>query len=58
MFETDLGKVGIIICYDSWFPENDGRLLAYKGAELVLFPNACYRMRSLRESRQKKFLPG
>ncbi len=41
VFETDLGKVGIIICYDSWFPETM-RLLAYKGAELVLFPNAGY----------------
>ena len=41
VFQTDLGRVGIIICYDSWFPEPT-RLLAYKGAELVLFPNAGY----------------
>ncbi|MBI3922662.1 MAG: carbon-nitrogen hydrolase family protein [Armatimonadetes bacterium] len=41
VFETDFGKVGIIICYDSWFPEPTG-LLAYKGAELILFPNAGY----------------
>ena len=41
VFEADFGKVGIIICYDSWFPEPT-RLLAYKGAELVLFPNAGY----------------
>lgn len=41
VFETDFGKVGIIICYDSWFPE-PARLLGYKGAELVLFPNAGY----------------
>jgi len=41
VFQTDFGKVGIIICYDSWFPETM-RLLAYKGAELVLFPNAGY----------------
>ncbi len=41
VFQTDLGRVGIIICYDSWFPETT-RLLAYKGAELVLFPNAGY----------------
>jgi len=31
VFDTDFGKVGIIICYDSWFPEPT-RLLAYKGA--------------------------
>ncbi|HJN17049.1 MAG TPA: carbon-nitrogen hydrolase family protein, partial [Armatimonadota bacterium] len=41
VFETDFGKVGIIICYDSWFPE-PVRLLGYKGAELILFPNAGY----------------
>jgi len=43
VFETDFGKVGIMICYDSWFPEVT-RLLAYKGAELVLLPNAGYFM--------------
>jgi len=43
VFQTDFGKVGIIICYDSWFPEPT-RLLAYKGAELILFPNAGYFM--------------
>lgn len=41
VFRTDFGVVGIIICYDSWFPETV-RLLAYKGAELVLFPNESY----------------
>ena len=41
VFEADFGKVGIIICYDSWHPET-ARLLGYKGAELVLFPNAGY----------------
>jgi predicted amidohydrolase len=43
VFDTDFGKVGIMICYDSWFPEVT-RLLAYKGAELVLLPNAGYYM--------------
>jgi predicted amidohydrolase len=41
VFKTDFGTVGIIICYDSWHPETV-RLLGYKGAELVLFPNAGY----------------
>lgn len=41
VFQTDFGKVGTIICYDSWFSE-PVRLLAYRGAELVLFPNAGY----------------
>jgi predicted amidohydrolase len=41
IFKTDFGIVGIIICYDSWFAET-ARLLALKGAELILFPNAGY----------------
>jgi len=41
IFRTDFGAVGIMICYDSWFAET-ARLLALKGAELILFPNAGY----------------
>lgn len=41
VFQTDFGRVGIMICYDSWHPEI-ARLLAYKGAELILFPSAGY----------------
>jgi predicted amidohydrolase len=38
---TDFGRVGFMICYDSWFPES-ARMLALNGAELVLFPSAGY----------------
>ena len=41
VFKTDFGPVGIMTCYDSWHAET-ARLLAYKGAELILFPNAGY----------------
>jgi predicted amidohydrolase len=41
VFDADFGKVGIMICYDSWFPE-PSRLMAYRGAELILFPSAGY----------------
>lgn len=37
VFETDFGTIGMMICYDSWFPEV-ARLLAYKGAEAIFFP--------------------
>ena len=41
VFDTDVGRVGILTCYDSWFPETF-RLLAYRGAEVILFPNGGY----------------
>jgi predicted amidohydrolase len=41
IFTTDFGKVGMIICYDSWFTDVT-QLLALKGAEVILFPVAGY----------------
>jgi predicted amidohydrolase len=41
VFDLDFGRVGIIICYDSWFPEAT-RLLGLKGAEVILFPSEGY----------------
>ncbi len=42
VFETELGKIGMIICYDGDFPELV-RLLAVKGAEIVTRPSALLR---------------
>lgn len=41
VFETDVGRFGVMTCYESWFPET-ARLLGYKGAEVILFPSAGY----------------
>ena len=41
VFQTEFGNVGIMTCFDSWHPET-ARLLGYKGAEIILFPNAGY----------------
>lgn len=49
VFDTDLGKIGIMVCYDSWFTDV-AELLALKGAEIILFPNAGY-YRSLMSAR-------
>ncbi|MDP8217961.1 MAG: carbon-nitrogen hydrolase family protein, partial [Candidatus Theseobacter exili] len=49
VFKTDFGVLGIMICYDSWFPDV-AELLALKGAEIILFPNASY-YRSLMPAR-------
>ncbi|GAB6097905.1 bifunctional GNAT family N-acetyltransferase/carbon-nitrogen hydrolase family protein [Desulfatiferula olefinivorans] len=37
IFETDIGKIGILVCYDVEFPEL-GRLLAEKGMQILLVP--------------------
>lgn len=39
VFTTKFGKIGVGICWDQWFPET-ARILALKGAELLLYPTA------------------
>ena len=41
VFETDMGTVGMITCYESWFPDTI-RILALRGADLVLFSSEGY----------------
>ena len=42
VFETEFGRVGIMICYDIGFPET-ARILTLKGAELLLCPSAWHK---------------
>jgi N-carbamoylputrescine amidase len=37
--ETRLGKLGVLVCWDQWFPEA-ARLMALAGAEILLYPTA------------------
>ena len=37
--ETSIGKLGVLICWDQWFPEA-ARLMALAGAELLIYPTA------------------
>lgn len=37
--DTSVGRLGILVCWDQWFPEA-ARLMALAGAELLLFPTA------------------
>lgn len=39
VFETAFGKIGVLICFDQWFPEA-ARLIALAGAELIVYPTA------------------
>ena len=34
VFDLDFGRVGILTCYDGWFPESS-RILSLKGAEIL-----------------------
>ena len=38
VFELDFGKIGILTCYDGWFPE-PARVLSLRGAELIVWIN-------------------
>lgn len=38
VFETDFGRIGILTCYDGWFPESF-RVLSLKGAEILVWIN-------------------
>lgn len=37
--ETAVGKLGVLICWDQWFPEA-ARLMTLGGAEILLYPTA------------------
>ena len=52
-FSTRYGKVGVLICWDQWFPEA-ARLTALTGAQFLFYPTAigyqkCDRMESPRQ---------
>ena len=38
VFDLDFGRVGILTCYDGWFPESF-RVLSLKGAEILVWIN-------------------
>src|SRR5436305_4158442 len=38
-FETKVGKVGALVCWDQWYPEG-ARLTALQGAQVLFYPTA------------------
>lgn len=39
VFATRFGKIGILVCWDQWYPEG-ARLTALQGAQVLLYPTA------------------
>jgi len=37
--ETSIGKLGVLICWDQWYPEA-ARLMAMAGADILIYPTA------------------
>ncbi len=37
--QTSLGKLGVLVCWDQWFPEA-ARLMSLAGAEILFYPSA------------------
>ena len=37
--ETSVGKLGVLVCWDQWYPEA-ARLMALQGAEILIYPTA------------------
>ncbi|MGJ3493769.1 carbon-nitrogen hydrolase [Piscirickettsia salmonis] len=37
--QTQLGKLGVLVCWDQWYPEA-ARLMALAGADILLYPTA------------------
>src|SRR5437588_2533998 len=38
-FDTRFGKLGVLVCWDQWFPEG-ARLTALRGAQILFYPTA------------------
>lgn len=39
VFPTDFGQLGVLVCWDQWYPEA-ARLTALKGADVLFYPTA------------------
>jgi len=52
--QTSLGKLGILVCWDQWYPEA-ARLMALNGAELLIYPTAIgYESSDAEEEKQRQ----
>ncbi|MFA7141093.1 MAG: carbon-nitrogen hydrolase [Proteiniphilum sp.] len=52
---TSVGKLGVLVCWDQWFPEA-ARLMALAGADLLIYPTAIGRESTDTEEEQQRQL--
>ena len=55
VFDTAVGKVGVLICWDQWFPEA-ARITSLKGADIILYPTAIGTLQHESEEERTEFL--
>lgn len=46
VFDTKYGKLGVLICFDQWYPEA-ARILKLSGADIIFYPTAIGRVRGI-----------
>lgn len=52
--ETSVGKLGVLVCWDQWYPEA-ARLMALAGAEILIYPTAIgWDMRDSNDERERQ----
>ncbi|MBP3711664.1 MAG: carbon-nitrogen hydrolase [Bacteroidaceae bacterium] len=52
--QTSLGKLGLQVCWDQWYPEG-ARLMALQGADLLIYPTAIgYESTDTKEEQQRQ----
>ena len=52
--DTPWGRLGVLICWDQWFPEA-ARLLALQGAQIIVYPTAIGALESESEAEKVAF---
>ncbi len=48
VYDTVYGRIGVLICYDQWFPEA-ARAVALEGADIIFYPTAIGRIRGMED---------
>lgn len=48
VYPTDRGRIGVMICYDQWYPEA-ARMNALQGAEIVFYPTAIGKVKGIEQ---------